>query len=97
MVVNGGSTYGTTADAGGAASFSLFPPTPTGWNVTDAAHDQVFAITVADNSVRNLVGSLKRISTGATLATIALDQSGSGTITYSDNTTAPITGWMLSQ
>jgi trimeric autotransporter adhesin len=97
MVVNGGSTYGTTADAGGAASFTLFPPTPTGWNVTDAAHDQLFAISVADNSVRNLVGSLKRISTGATLATIALDQSGTGTITYSDNTTAPITSWMLSQ
>ena len=97
MMVNGGSTYGTTVDAGGAASFSLFPPMPTGWNVTDAAHDQVFAITVVDNSVRNLAGSLKRISTGATLATIALDQSGSGTITYSDNTTAPITGWMLSQ
>lgn len=97
MVVNGGSTYGTTADAGGAASFTLFPPTPTGWTVTDAAHDQVFAITVASNSVRNLVGTLKRISTGATLATIALDQSGTGTITYSDNTTAAITSWMLSQ
>ncbi len=97
MVVNGGSTYGTTADAGGAASFTLFPPTPTGWNVTDTAHDQVFAIAVADNSVRNLVGTLKRISTGATVATIALDQSGTGTITYSDNTTAPITSWMLSR
>jgi trimeric autotransporter adhesin len=97
MVVNGGSTYGTTVDAGGAASFTLFPPTPTGWTVTDAAHDQVFAITVASNTVRNLIGTLKRISTGATLATIALDQSGTGTITYADNTTAPITSWMLSQ
>lgn len=97
MVVNGGTTYGTTSDAGGAASFTLFPPTPTGWTVTDAAHDQVFTINVADNNVRNLIGTLKRISTGATLATIALDQSGTGTITYSDNTTAPITSWMLSQ
>ena len=97
MVVNGGSAYGTTVDSGGAARFTLFPPTPTGWTVTDAAHDQVFSITVADNTVRNLVATLKRISTGATLATIALDQSGTGTITYSDGTTAPITSWMLSQ
>jgi hypothetical protein len=97
MVVNGGSTYGTTADGGSAASFTLFPPTPTGWTVTDTTHDQVFTISVADNNVRNLVGTLKRISTGATLATIALDQSGTGTITYSDNTAAPITSWMLSQ
>jgi len=97
MVVNGGSAYGTTVDSGGAASFTLFPPMPTGWTVADAAHDQVFNITVADNTVRNLVATLKRISTGATLATIALDQSGTGTITYSDGTTAPITSWMLSQ
>jgi uncharacterized protein YjdB len=97
MVVNGGSTYGTTVDAGGAAKFSLFPPTPTGWTVTDTPHDQVFTINVADNTVRNLVGTLKQLSTGTTLATIALDQSGTGTITYSDNSVAAITGWMLSQ
>ncbi len=97
LVVQGGSAYGTGYASGAAATFSLFPPTPTGWSVADSAHDQVFAITVADNAVRNLTGTIKRISTGATLATLALDQSGTGTITWSDGTTAAVTSWMLSQ
>lgn len=97
MVVNGGTAYGTTVDGGNAASFTLFPPTPTGWNVTDAAHDQIFTISLADNTVRNFVGTLKRISTGATLASLALDQSGTGSITYSDGTAASVTAWVVGQ
>ena len=97
MVITGGTAYGTTADAGNAASFTLFPPTPTGWNVTDATHDQVFTITLVDNATRSYTGTLKRISTGATLASFALDQSGTGSITYSDNTVATIHTWILSQ
>ena len=97
MVVTGGTAYGTTVDGGNAASFTLFPPKPTGWNVTDAAHDQVFTIALADNTVRNFVGTLKRISTGATLASFALDQSGTGSITYSDGSTAAVSTWVAGQ
>ncbi|HEY4320644.1 MAG TPA: Ig-like domain-containing protein [Gemmatimonadales bacterium] len=97
MVVNGGSAYGNTTDTGGAASFTLFPPQPTGWTVADSANDAIFTISVTDNTTRNLAGTIKRISTGGTLATIALDQSGTGTILYSDGTQANVTGWMLSQ
>lgn len=97
MLVTGGTTYGATSDAGGAGNFSLFPPTPTGWTVTDATNDQKFTITVADNTVRNLVGTLTRLSSGATLATFALDQSGTGTITYSDHSVAAVVSWMLRQ
>jgi hypothetical protein len=35
------------------------------------------------------------MSTGRTIATGALDQSGSGTITYSDGSVAVITNWTL--
>jgi hypothetical protein len=97
MIVNGGSVHGTTTDTGSAGNFSLFPPTPTGWSVTDAAHDQVFTIAVVDNTTRNSAATLKRISTGETLASITLDQSGTGTIIYSDGASAPVTGWMLSR
>jgi hypothetical protein len=97
MVVQGGNAYGTTVASGSAANFSLFPPTPTGWTVADSAHDQVFAISVVDNTVRNLTGTIKQISTGTTLAAFALDQSGTGTITYSDGSTAPVSSWILSQ
>lgn len=97
LVVQGGTMYGSTSASGGEATFSLFPPTPTGWSVTDAGHDQSFRIDVASNSVRNLVGTITRISTGTVLASIAVDQSGTGTITYSDGTVAAITNWTLAQ
>ena len=97
MVVQGGTQYGTTSASGGAATFSLFPPTPTGWSVSDPGHDQTFTINVVSNTVRNSVGTITRISTGAVLATVALDQSGSGTITYSDGSVAAVTSWTLAQ
>jgi uncharacterized protein YjdB len=97
LLVQGGAQYGTTTAGGGEATFSLFPPTPTGWTVSDAGHDQSFTINVVSNSVRNLVGTVTRISNGAVLATVALDQSGTGTITYSDGTVAAVTNWTLAQ
>jgi hypothetical protein len=98
MVINGtSSSIGATSDAGGAATFSLFPPTPTAWSVTDAGNDQKFAISVVSNTTRNSVATISRISTGATLATANLDQSGSGTITYSDGTTSSVSSWVIAQ
>ncbi len=97
LVVQGGAPYGTSSATGGEATFSLFPPTPTGWTISDPGHDQAFTIDVASNTVRNLVGTITRISTGAVLASIALDQSGTGTITYSDGTVAAVTSWTLAQ
>jgi hypothetical protein len=95
LAVQGGSPFGTSSAVGGAATFSLFPPTPTGWTVTDQEHDQRFTISVVSNTERNLVGSIVQISTGKTLATLALDQSGTGTITYSDGSVVPVTSWLL--
>ena len=63
----------------------------------DTGHDQAFTINVASNTVRNLIGTITRISTGAVLASLALDQSGTGTITYSDGTVAAVTSWTLAQ
>jgi hypothetical protein len=93
--VTGGSSWGSSIEAGGAATFSLFPPAPTGWTVTDAGHDMNFAIQVMSNTARNLTGSITQISTSATLATFTLDQSGTGTITWSDGTTAAVTSWLF--
>jgi len=95
LILQGGSTFASTTCSGGAAEFVLFPPTPTAWTLTDSAHDQSFAISVADNTVRNLTLTITQVSTGATLATGAIDQSGSGTITYADGTTVAITNWTL--
>jgi hypothetical protein len=95
LVVEGGADYATTAASGGAAAFVLFPPTPTAWTLADSADDQQFQISVADNTVRNLTLTITQISTGITLATGTLDQSGSGSMTYSDGSIAAITLWTL--
>ncbi len=95
LVIHGGTPYAFTTASGSAAAFSLFPPTPTSWMLTDAAHDQQLQITVVSNTVRNLTLTITQTTTGAVLATGALDQSGSGTITYSDGSVAVITNWTL--
>lgn len=95
LVIQGGTVFSTTSASGGAAGFNLFPPTPTGWTLTDSAHDQKFQISVVSNTLRNLTLSITQISTGTVLATGALDQSGSGTLTYSDGSTTVVTNWTL--
>ncbi|HEY1961144.1 MAG TPA: hypothetical protein VGG69_01900, partial [Rhizomicrobium sp.] len=89
-------TYHNSAVTQGFASqFSLFPPTPTGWSVTDNKNDAKFSISVIDNTTRNSSGTVTRISTGEVLATFAMDRSGTGSITYSDSSSQPITSWLL--
>jgi hypothetical protein len=95
LVVRGGTAFASNACSGSAATFALFPPTPTSWTLADSAHDQQLQISVVDNNTRNLTITINQVSTGTTLATGALDQSGSGTITYSDGSIAAITNWTL--
>jgi hypothetical protein len=95
LIIQGGTPYSSITTNGSAAAFVLFPPTPTSWTLTDAAHDQQFQISVTDNTTRDLTMTIKQMSSGITLATGAVDQSGSGTITYSDGNIAAITNWTL--
>jgi hypothetical protein len=91
--------YATTAVNGSAGALDLFPPTPTSWTLSDATHDEEITITVLSDATRDSSIAIKQISTGNTLATGAVDQSGtstgSGNMTYSDGSTAAITGWTL--
>ena len=97
LAVQGGASAGTTTASGGAAQFALFPPTPTGWSVVNPTDDLKFTIDVVSNTVRNLTATLTRISTGATLGTATLSQSGTGTISYSDGTSGAVTSWLLTK
>jgi hypothetical protein len=95
FVIQDSTAYTATTASGSAAGFSLFPPTPTSWTLTDAAHDQQFVASVIDNTTRNTRITITQISTANTLASGTLDPSGTGTITYSDGSMAAITGWTL--
>ena len=94
LAISGGTPYGGATFTGHAGDLVIFPPTPTGWAATDTAHDQKFQITLGDNTKRILSGSIASISTGKTLATFSLDQSGTGTITYSDGSKAAVPNWL---
>jgi hypothetical protein len=97
LVVQGGTDFATTTAIGSAGAFELFPPTPTSWTLTDTTHDEELQIALASNTARNLNITITQVSAAATiLATGTIDQSGSGTITYSDGTAATITNWTLS-
>jgi hypothetical protein len=87
--------YGSVTTEGSAAQFSLFPPTPTTWSITDTAHDAKFSIAVLDDVMRNSSGTVKNISHHKVLAHFTVDQSGTGSITYSDGSEAAITSWLL--
>jgi len=95
LVIHGGSSFTSISASGGAGGFELFPPMPTGWSIKDTAHGEQLQITVVDNTARNLSLAITEISTGNIIAVGALDQSGSGSITYSDGTTAAISAWTL--
>ncbi|MGB8259281.1 MAG: chitobiase/beta-hexosaminidase C-terminal domain-containing protein [Terracidiphilus sp.] len=94
LAISGGTPYGGATFAGYYGDLTIFAPTPTGWTATDSAHGQKFQVTLGDNTKRILAGSITSTGTGKTLATFSLDQSGSGTITYSDGSKAAITDWL---
>jgi hypothetical protein len=86
----------TDSASGQAAAFSLFPPTPTGWNTSDPADGQAFQISVTDDASRNLTGSVTASGASSeTYATLSLDQSGSGTISYGGGAPVAVTSWVL--
>lgn len=95
LAITGGTNYSTMDASGDAGQFELFPPVPTSWTLSDAAHDEKVVVQVLDNITRNSSITISTISTGSVIATGQVDQSGSGSITYSDNSKAAITSWTL--
>jgi len=95
--ITGGSTYGSDEVTGNVATFSLLPPPPTFWNSIDSGHDLRFDIAVTDATTRGLDVTIKRISTGVPRASGHLDQSGSGVITFSDGSSAPVRSWVIGE
>ncbi|MES2171458.1 MAG: hypothetical protein V4479_12175 [Actinomycetota bacterium] len=86
---------GAILTSGQAGGFVLFPPTPTGWTITDAAEDVSFTISVTDDTNRSLTGTVTRLSTRKSIATLAVDRSGTGTITYAGRKPLAVGSWML--
>jgi hypothetical protein len=95
MLIKGGKSIASYSSSGSAAQFELFPPTPTAWAVKDAASGLEFKIQVVSNTTRDLTFTIAKASGGTAIATGAIDQSGTGKITYSDGSSATITNWTL--
>jgi hypothetical protein len=95
LAIGGGATFTSLTASGGAAGMDLFPPPPTSWILADTAHDEQFQISVAADTSRNLTLTITQVSTGTPLATGSLDQSGSGSITWSDGSVSTVSNWTL--
>lgn len=95
LKITGGSVYGSDQVSGHVAEFSLLPPPPTSWSANDVAHDLHFSISVIDANTRSLDVAITRISTNAVRASGHVDQSGSGTITFSDGSNALVRSWVM--
>jgi len=95
LVISGGTAYAAPVVNGSVGSFSLFPPTPTSWTLTDIPHDQQIVISVIDDTTRDTSILITQISTGNSLASGTVDQSGTGSITYSDSSIDAVTNWTL--
>jgi hypothetical protein len=95
LVISGGTAYAAPVVNGSVGSFSLFPPTPTSWTLTDITHDQQIVISVIDDTTRDTSILITQISTGNSLASGTVDQSGTGSITYSDSSIDAVTNWTL--
>jgi hypothetical protein len=89
--------FGSSSAKGEAGSFVLFPPRPTDWAVTDAQHKQKFSIAVVDDATRGSAGKVVETDTGATLAILSVDQSGSGNVKYLDGLSVPVSSWLLGE
>jgi hypothetical protein len=88
--------FGSSSGTGTVADFELLPSTPTSWSVTDAKHGVVFAVDL--QSDLSSTGTVKTTAASpATLATFAVDESGTGSITWSDSSTDNIVAWTISE
>jgi len=89
-------SYGTTAVKGIVSSNDdLFPPPPVDWTVKDAVHHAAFSLAVT-GPAGNSRATVTDTATGANLATLLVDKSGTGSITYTaSGKHFAVSNWML--
>jgi hypothetical protein len=86
----GGTEYASTAVSGSEARLTLFPPAPTQWTVTDKKNNARIVYHIVSNTTHAARATVATISPAKSLASIALDRSGTGKVAYSDKTSALI-------
>jgi len=94
VISGAGPVTGSDVISGGAGSFSLFPPTPTGWSATDQAEGMSLSLQLNDNTTGDLAGHVTTTG-GVQLAELTLDRSGTGSLTYSGGAHTAVTNWTL--
>jgi hypothetical protein len=90
----GGTVYTSTALSGSEGKFALFPAAPTSLSVTDTKGEAKFAYTVLNKTTRAADSTVEGITSRKRLATSATDATGTGTVKYSDGTSAAIRGFL---
>jgi len=82
LTIGGGAAnYGTTSVKGSASQYDVFPPPPVSWIVKDDGHHAEFSLAVT-GPAGNSRATVTDTANGTTLATLLVDKSGTGSITY---------------
>ena len=79
----------------GSARLTIFAPPPCSWSVTNALSGKTFSIAMAPGNQRASSGTIRMAQT--TLASFAVDNSGEGSISFSDGQRSKIVNWLLTR
>jgi len=91
-VISGGTTTDSATLTGALAFNSLGIASSGTMTVTDSADQGSVTFTATSTGD---TGAITDTATGKTVATFTVDQSGNGTVTFSNGTTAQISAWQL--
>ncbi|MGP8161911.1 MAG: hypothetical protein ACLQGJ_11960 [Candidatus Dormibacteria bacterium] len=90
-----GTVTGSDSISGNAALFALFTPAPTSWSVVNANDKTSFTLSIVSGSTQGALTGSVTTAAGKSLAQLTLDQSGTGTISYTGGSSAAVTSWTL--
>jgi hypothetical protein len=91
-----GQPYPSTTAKGRLGDAVLFPKAPSHWVITDATKGETFLLHALDQKSDVWGGRVLDSATGARLAVVVLDKSGTGAITYAGRMSYPVTNWLIS-
>jgi hypothetical protein len=95
LAISGGAPWSNFYGSGTLGDFALFPPAPTYWDVTDYLTWRDFIVGLATSPATGFTLSEGKPFTTTILVSGATDQSGTGSITWTDGSVSPVNSWTL--
>ena len=95
LAISGGAPWSNFYGEGTLGDYALFPPAPTYWDVTDYLTARDFIVGLATSPATGYALSEGKPFTTTILVSGATDQSGTGSITWTDGSVSAVNSWTL--